>query len=96
MRPAGKVSATVMVPVVAAVPVMLFGVNVKLPVPPTVNVPLLEVLVNCRSGARTVDITVFDVLFPAPVRPGSSGSVTPEGTIAIARLESVPVCGAVP
>ena len=39
---------------------------------------------------------MFDVLLPAPVRPGSSGSVMPIGTMAVAKLMSVPDCGAVP
>jgi hypothetical protein len=45
------------VPTVAVVPDELFGVSVKLPVPPTVKVPLLAVLLNCKSGVTTVSVS---------------------------------------
>ena len=80
-----------MVPLVGAVPSVLLGVKVKVAGTPTVNEPLPATLLNCRSGARMAVITVLDVLLPAPVRPGSSGSVTPTGTIAVALLATVPL-----
>jgi hypothetical protein len=51
-------SVTVMVPVVDAVPRLLSGVNVKVPTPPTVKVPLPDVLVNLKSTAITASVSL--------------------------------------
>lgn len=85
-----------MVPAVAALPNKLFGVSVKLAFVPTVKLGVDAVLVMAKSGACTTVLTVDDVLLPAPVRLGSSGSAMPIGTMAVAAFAKIPVCGAVP
>lgn len=87
---------TVIVPTVAALPARLFGVSVKLALVPTVKLLVDAVLVIAKSGACTTVETGAEVLLPAPVRLGSSGSLIPAGTMAVAEFTSVPVCGAVP
>ena len=96
MRPAAKVSLAVIVPAVAILPNKLLGVSVKLALVPTVKLGVDAVLVMAKSGACTTVFTIDDVLLPAPVRPGSSGSVMPAGTMAMAMFDKVPVCGTVP
>jgi hypothetical protein len=95
VNPGGKVSVTVIAPDVGAFPLLL-GVIVKLAAVPTPNELALAVFVNCKSGDCTTVTTAADVLLPAPVRPVSSGSVIPMGTIAVAVFDKVPDCGAVP
>lgn len=95
MSPDGKVSTTVMPPLVASVP-ELDGVNVKLAFTATVKVIDGEVFANRKSGDCTTVTAGGDVLLPAPTRVGSSGSLMPIGTMAVALLDSVPVCGAMP
>jgi hypothetical protein len=85
----------VIVPAVAALPV-LFGVNVKLALIPTVKLAPDATLLIVRFGACTTVITTLEVLFPAPIRDGSSGSAVPDGPIAVDAFANVPLCGAVP
>ena len=91
----GKVSTTVITPLVASEPV-LDGVKVKLAFTPTVKVIDGDVLANRKSGDCTTVTAGAEVLLPAPIRVGSSGSFTPIGAMAVALLDKVPVCGALP
>ena len=60
-------SVTVTTPVVAALPALLFGVNVKLALDPTTNV-LVDVLLICRSGEKIISaVTVRDALAAVPL-----------------------------
>ena len=61
---------------------------------PTTKLPAWLLLTR-----RSLEITVVlsdALLLPAPVLPGSVGSVTPAGAITRAVLVKVPDCGAVP
>src|SRR6185295_15011022 len=90
VKPAGRLSVTVTVALVLAVPA-LFAVIVYVPLTPTVKLPLWVLLI-CRSGTALIGVESVALLLPAPARERSVGSDTPlAGVITRAVFASVPV-----
>jgi hypothetical protein len=90
VKPAGKLSVTVTVALVAVL-AALFTVIVYVPLTPTVKFPACVLLI-CSSGAPVIESESVALLFPAPVRDRSVGSETPlAGVITRAVFASVPL-----
>ena len=65
-------------------------------VPPAFTLVALLVLTSCRSAVGPPLVVEAPVLFPEPLRVGSSGSLTSAGTMALAVLVMLPAPVTVP